>query len=132
MSFAQPTSGESGVQAAYQAALDAGRFEIQHCMACDRHQYFPRELCRHCGSDRLRLVTPGGGTVYSTTVVRRKPEAGGDLNVALVDLDEGVRLMSRVEGLAPADVRIGQRVRARVSIDAGRGLVVFDPAGDAA
>lgn len=133
MSFAQTVAGpvkECGVQAVYQAALDAGRFEIQRCASCGRHQFFPRELCSHCGAADLAWVTPAGrGTVYATTVVRRKPEAGGDLNVALIELDEGVRLMSRVEGLSPHAVRIGLKVRARVQMTEGHGLVVFDPLG---
>jgi uncharacterized OB-fold protein len=116
----------NGVQAQYQAALEAGRFVIQRCEACAKHVHFPRELCPHCGSDRLAWVQPqGSGTVHAVTTVRRKPDAGGDYNVSLVDLDEGVRLMSRVEGLSPSDVKIGQRVRARVA----GGLVVFDLEG---
>jgi hypothetical protein len=115
-----------GVQAEHQAALDAGRFLIQRCTSCARHVYFPRELCPHCGAERLDWMQPqGGGTVHAVTTVRRKPDAGGDYNVCLVDLDEGVRLMSRVEGVAASDVRIGQRVRARVAA----GLVVFDLEG---
>lgn len=130
MSFAQPLAGETGVQAVYQAALDAGRFEIQRCASCGRHQFFPRELCSHCGAADLAWVTPAGrGAVYATTVVRRKPEAGGDLNVALIELDEGVRLMSRVEGIPPTDVRIGMKVKARVEVTEGRGLMVFEPLG---
>jgi DUF35 OB-fold domain, acyl-CoA-associated len=63
----------------------------------------------------LNWIEPSGqGTVYSTTVVRRKPEAGGDYNVALIDLAEGVRLMSRVDDVAPDQVRIGMPVRAQV------------------
>ena len=65
------------------------------------------------------------------TTVRRKADAGGDYNVSLIDLDEGVRLMSRVT-CAPHDVRIGQRVRVRVQVTDGAGLVVFDPVGPAA
>jgi uncharacterized protein len=115
-----------GVLAQHQAALDEGRFLIQRCEACTRHVYFPRELCPHCGSERLAWVAPqGSGTVHAVTTVRRKPDAGGDYNVSLVDLDEGVRLMSRVEGVPPSDVKIGQRVRARVAAS----LVVFDLEG---
>jgi len=121
-----------GVQAAHQAALDDGRFLIQRCSACGKHVYFPRELCPHCGSDDLGWVQPEGrGTVHAVTTVRRKPEAGGDYNVSLVDLDEGVRLMSRVEGTAPSAVKIGQRVRARVAVTEGRGIVLFDLEGAA-
>jgi len=117
-----------GIQAQHQAALDDGRFLIQRCEACAKHVYFPRELCPHCGADRLAWVEPQGtGTVHAVTTVRRKPDAGGDLNVSLVDLDEGVRLMSRVDGVAPSDVKIGQRVRARVA----GGVVLFELEGGA-
>lgn len=115
-----------GVQAWHQRELDAGRFLIQRCAACAKHVYFPREACPHCGGD-LEWVQPAGtGTVYAVTTVRRKPADGGDLNVSLVDLDEGVRLMSRIENLPPEAVRIGLRVRARVKVSDGKGLVVFD------
>lgn len=69
-------------------------------------------------------TSAGLGTVYATTVVRRRGEEAR--NLALIDLDEGFRIMSRVEGLAPTDVRIGQRVR--VGFD-GQGVPVFEPEG---
>jgi uncharacterized OB-fold protein len=116
-----------GVQAQHQAALAEGRFLIQKCGDCGEHIYFPRDLCPHCGSGDVTFVAPNGtGTVYSTTTVRRKPDAGGDYNVALVDLDEGVRLMSCVDNIAPAEVKIGQRVKAKVSVANGIGRVMFD------
>ncbi|WP_088278731.1 Zn-ribbon domain-containing OB-fold protein [Ideonella sp. A 288] len=119
----------TGSQAHYQAALDDGRILIQRCSRCHQHVHFPREVCPHCGADGLAFVSPSGtGTVHAVTTVRRRAEQGGDYNVCLVDLDEGVRLMSRVEGLRPDEVRIGLRVRARVAVADGRGLVVFDPA----
>ncbi|MDM9557875.1 Zn-ribbon domain-containing OB-fold protein [Bordetella petrii] len=115
-----------GPQARYFAALAAGRFEIQRCDACQACQFFPRAICMHCGAARLQWFRPSGrGTVYSTSVVRRKPEAGGDYNVALVDLEEGVRLMSRVEGLAPGAVRIGMAVQARIRSDGAEPSLVF-------
>ena len=118
---------EGGVLARHQAALNGGRFLIQRCGSCGSAVYFPRELCPHCGHAELAWVQPAGtGTVYAVTTVRRKPEGGGDYNVSLIDLDEGVRLMSRVEGVPSSDVRIGQRVRARVLQQNGQGLVVFD------
>lgn len=117
----------TGVLARHQAELNAGRWFIQQCTACQRSIYFPRELCPHCGSLQLQWQTPCGlGTVYASTTVRRKAAEGGDINVSLIDLDEGVRLMSRVHNLPPADVRIGLRVRARVLVADGKGLVLFD------
>ena len=122
-----PITPSEGIQVRHLAELDAGRFLIQHCAACDKHIYFPREVCPHCGSEALALVEPKGtGTVYAVTTVSRKADAGGDLNVSLIDLDEGVRLMSRVANLKPDAVKIGQRVKARVQLADGHGLVVFD------
>lgn len=116
-----------GILAQFQAMLNQGDFRIQHCSACARHIYFPREICPHCGDVNLAWVRPsGGGTVYAVTTVRRKPDAGSDYNVSLIDLDEGVRMMSRVTA-ACDEVRIGQRVAARVKVTDGVGLVVFDP-----
>ncbi len=122
------TQPQQGIQARHQQALDQGRFLIQRCSACSRHVYFPRELCPHCGALAPELVAPaGGGTVQAVTTLHRRAEQGGNYHVCLVDLDEGVRLMSRVEGLAPEAVTVGLRVQARVLLTEGRGLVVFDP-----
>jgi uncharacterized OB-fold protein len=105
-------------QTHYQAELDAGRFCIQQCPQCARHVFSPMRWVRASGQ----------GTVYSTSTVARKSDAGGNYNVALIDLDEGVRMMGRVEGIAPEAVQIGQRVSAHVAQKDGRGLVLFQPA----
>lgn len=114
-----------GPEKTYQDKLAQGSFEIQRCAGCGKHVFYPRVLCPHCGAERLDWIVPSGrGTVYSTTVVRRKPADGGDYNVALVDLDEGPRMMSRVIGIAPDAVCIGMAVKARIA----GGLVEFTPA----
>jgi uncharacterized OB-fold protein len=123
----------TGVLVQHQAALAEGRFLIQKCDDCGQHIYFPREVCPHCGSDAVQFVSPSGqGTVYAVTTVRRKPAEGGDYNVSLIDLDEGPRLMNRVDNLKPDDVKIGQRVTARVVVADDKGVVVFDALGGAA
>jgi uncharacterized OB-fold protein len=126
------TFSETGPDLVYREALAAGRFQIQHCKHCSRHVFYPRVLCNHCGAVALEWVaTSGRATVYSTTVVRRKPDAGGDINIVLVDLEEGVRMMSRVEGVAPEQVRIGMAVTARIVTEAGQPLVIFVAAQEA-
>lgn len=126
------TNAPEAAAAVYQAALNSGRFRIQRCNDCGKHIFFPREICPHCHGVSLSWGdAKGTGTVYSTTTVRRKPEAGGDYNVALIDLDEGVRMMSRVDGIPPEEVRIGMQVRAKVLDNKGVGLVVFEKMGDA-
>ena len=123
---------EGGPDATYFAYLDAGDWRIQRCRSCGTYVFQPRVMCPSCGHDGFDWVTPSGrGVVHSTTVVRRKPDRGGDYNVCLVDLDEGVRLMSRVEGVAPSDVAIGMAVNARLTDQDGQTIVVFDPAQNA-
>lgn len=109
--------------------LRQDKFMLQRCGADGTYIFYPRVLCPHCGSRELEWTKVSGkGTVYSTTVVRRKAEDGGDYNIALVDLAEGPRMMSRVEGIDPYDVRIGMSVSARIDSGDESPLVVFSPA----
>ena len=127
MPDAKPAAG--GPDATYFAYLEAGDWRIQRCGACDTHIFQPRVMCPSCGSEDIQWVAPSGkGVVHSTTVIRRRPESGGDYNVCLVDLAEGVRMMSRVEGVAPTEVAIGMPVAARLAEQDGQTIVVFDPA----
>ncbi|MSP97504.1 MAG: Zn-ribbon domain-containing OB-fold protein [Betaproteobacteria bacterium] len=117
-----------GPEQTWKNKLAQGGFQLQKCAGCGKHVFYPRVICPHCGADRLEWVAAsGGGTVYSTTVVRRKPEAGGDYNVALVDLAEGPRMMSRVVGVEPAAVKIGMKVKARVAEENAARIVEFTP-----
>ncbi|MGQ0502011.1 MAG: Zn-ribbon domain-containing OB-fold protein [Panacagrimonas sp.] len=117
-----------GPDAIFRERLAAGRFEIQRCEGCGEHVFMPRVLCPSCGGAALAWVRPSGrGTVYSTTVVRRKAEQGGDYNVAIIALAEGPHLMSRVEGIEPTAVKIGMPVRAQVKTGEHGGLLVFVP-----
>jgi uncharacterized OB-fold protein len=103
---------------AYQFSREAGRAV-----------FYPRVLCPFTGSDKLEWrISTGFGTVYATTVVH--PAEGKPFNVALIDCDEGFRLMSRVEDIAPEQVRIGQRVRFRAHRPGGdeEPYPVFAPA----
>ena len=87
-----------------------GVLRIQRCEACGRHVFYPRAVCPHCTSGRLAWVEASGrGRVHSFTVVHRAPHDYRDevpYVVALVDLDEGVRMMTRLVDVEPADVRV--------------------------
>ncbi|MGF1457159.1 MAG: Zn-ribbon domain-containing OB-fold protein [Alphaproteobacteria bacterium] len=120
-----------GPDAHYLSFLEAGEFRIQRCPSCGHYQFFPRVLCMACGHPEPDLVpASGAATVYSFTTVRNKPEAGGPHNFAVIELAEGPRMFSRVEGIEPDAVRIGMAVRARIVPAAGEGerpFIVFDP-----
>ena len=99
--------------AVYQAYLEKGELAYQWSPDANRAVFYPRVICPFSGSDRLEWrVSAGLGTVYATTVTH--PREGAPYNVALIDCDEGFRLMSRVEDIAPAAVKIGMRVKFRV------------------
>jgi uncharacterized OB-fold protein len=119
-----------GPDEVFRRNLADGRFVIQSCKACLEHIFYPRSLCPHCGMAELVTVEASGrGVVYATTVNRRRTEAGGPLNVALIQLEEGPRMMSRVEGVAPEDVAIGMHVTAEIREHAEGPLLVFTPTG---
>jgi len=112
---------------AYVEALRAGHLAYQ-VTSDGRPVFFPRVIAPGSGEGDLEWRVSGGvGTVYSTSVVHRRNEP--PLNVVLVDLDEGFRMMSRVEGLAAASVTIGMRVKVRIVQDTLEGdpLPVFEP-----
>jgi hypothetical protein len=99
--------------AAYLAGLERGQLVYQWSPEAKRAVFYPRVVCPFSGSNRLEWrVSSGLGTVYATTVTH--PREGAPYNVALIDCDEGFRLMSRVEDVAPEAVQIGMRVRFRV------------------
>ena len=122
-----------GPDAVFAAKLAEGVFEIQKCNDCGTHVFHPRVICPACGSAALEWVAPSGqGTIYARTVVRRKPERGGDYNVVLVDLAEGVRMMSRVDGIANDEIAAGLKVSATIGEGPdGEPAVVFRPEGEA-
>lgn len=117
----------------YHAYLRRHELAYQFSPEAGRAVFFPRLVCPFSGSTALKWrVSRGAGTVHATTVVH--PREGAPYNVALIDLDEGFRMMSRVDGLPPADVRIGLRVQVRFDEQAGEPapLPVFAPLGEVA
>ncbi|MGF1649349.1 MAG: Zn-ribbon domain-containing OB-fold protein [Hyphomicrobiaceae bacterium] len=109
--------------------LASGRFMIQRSQSTGAHVFYPRTAAPGTGAADLEWVEASGeGTVYATTVNRQRPEQGGDYNVALIDLAEGPRMMSRVVGIPPDQVTIGMKVRARIDRIGDTPAVVFEPA----
>lgn len=110
----------------YQAYLAQGRFLIQRNRQTGQAFFYPRVAEPGTGCTDLEWFEPSGlGTVYAVTVISPRPPAS-PYCVVLVDLDEGPRLMSRVDGIAPEAVCIGQRVQAKVITENEQALLVFE------
>ena len=130
-----PRAGPSGRPHASGSCSSSG------ARACDRGVFYPRVFCPHCGAGSGALEwrrASGRGTVYSA-VVENRPEAAGaafsggqPYCVALVDLDEGVRMLTNVVGCPPEDVRCGLAVSVTWEpLSDGRQLPLFEPGGGA-
>lgn len=118
----KPATGP-GPEAEFMAMLRKGQFRIQRSRSTGRHVFYPRVAVPGTGETDLDWVEPAGtGVVYAITVKR---EREGVSNIAIVELDEGVRMMSRIEGVET--LPIGARVRARIADIGGEPAVVFDP-----
>jgi uncharacterized OB-fold protein len=111
-----------GPEAQFRAFLAEGRFMIQRSRSTGRCVFYPRVALPGTGEADLEWIAPSGlGTVYAITVNRARE---GAYNVAIVELDEGPRLLTRIEGVDSAP--IGTRVRARIAPIDGAPQVVFD------
>jgi uncharacterized OB-fold protein len=95
----------------------AGHLVLQHCDGCGKARYPINHVCPHClsGACTWKAVS-GRGTVWSTIVFHQvyNQAYAHDVpyNVALIQLEEGPRMISNVVGVAPSDVKVGDKVRA--------------------
>jgi uncharacterized protein len=118
-----------------QISFDAaarGQVGLCRCRACGRH-FLPRVLCPFCWTQDPEIVDAAGtGALYSFTVLHRAGMSGFENDVpyvvALVELDEGVRMVSNVVGVEPEAVEIGMRLRAVFADRDGVSFAQFVPA----
>ena len=100
-----------------------GDLRFQRCSSCDTWRHVPREMCANCGSSEWKWEkSKGKGTLFTWTVAERPmhPAFAEDVPYApvVVEMDEGVRIVSEVVDCAPSELEIGMRVEvafARVS-----------------
>jgi uncharacterized OB-fold protein len=89
----------------YWEGAKRGELRIQRCRACGKAYFFPRPFCPHCSSKDVEWFTASGrGTLY-TYVINQRPARGFDdmapYVIAIVQLEEGPRMMSNVIGVEP-------------------------------
>lgn len=99
----------------YWEGLAQGELRLQHCSACSRYVFYPRSLCPHCFSDQLTWkVASGKGTIYSYTVAHQAFgifAAEIPFIIAIVELEEGVRMMTRIIDAPREQVKVGAAVQ---------------------
>ena len=119
--------GTVGPEQQFKNFLSEGKFMIQRCKSLNQFFFHPRVAFPGSGERDLEWVeASGNGVVYSSSCNRRLPGKGGDFNLSLITLEEGPRIMARVEGIDPDKVEIGQKVKARISSLNGEPAVIFD------
>lgn len=128
---------ESEATAPFWTATRDRRLVLQWCRSCEAPIHYPREVCPSCLGDDLEFRDASGrGTVYAVSVMPKPANplmAGREpYAVALVDLAEGVRLLTDVVGVDPWTVAVGTAVEVTWEpLSDGRHLPLFAPAADA-
>jgi uncharacterized OB-fold protein len=105
----------------WEAAAD-GKLVAQRCGDCGVLRHPPRPMCPHCQSLAIDIVLLSGrGTLYSYAVLHHPQNPAFDYPVlaALVELDEGIRVLSELTGIEPVDIRIGMPLTAGFAATAG-------------
>ena len=108
-------------------AAARGELRFQRCPRCNHRQFYPRLLCTACGGTPEWEDASGRGVVHTFTIVRQNgAKPFKDMlpyAVAMVELEEGVRMMGNVTGCPVEQLRIGMPVEA-YAIECGDGLAV--------
>ena len=116
MEYIKPVPAPDHMTIPFWEGCKAHKLLIQRCKTCCTSYFPPGPLCTNCRSSDIEWVQASGkGTVYSWIVVRHpipKDVYEGDVPyvVALINLDNGVRMPSNVVGCAPEAITDGMRV----------------------
>jgi len=110
----RPLPRPDHTSAVFWAGCADGRLLYQHCGTCGADQFYPRPICLACGATPGWATSGGRGRVYSFTIVRQQHAAPFrelvPYVVAMIELDEGVRLMGNVVDCEPESVAVGMPV----------------------
>lgn len=129
----KPLPVETEWSAEFWTALRDGRFVLQRCTECGRYAGYPKVFCPHCYADALEWVESSGrGRIYTfSTIVSNPPStflAELPYTVAIIELDEGVRFLSRLVNVEPDAVQCDLPVRLVIEREGDQVMPFFEPA----
>lgn len=132
----RPLPAPDNVSTPYWEAATRGELLFQECPECGNRQLYPREMCTLCAAKPEWRTATGRGTVYTYTIIRQNwAEPFRSMLpyvVAMVELEEGPRLMANVTGVDPEEVTVGMPVEAWFeTVEEGAAIPMFRPRGAA-
>ena len=132
-SWDKPLPDPDATERPFYAAAARGELTYQECPGCGHRQFPPRALCTQCGANPVWASASGRGRVYTWTVILQyhAPPFREELPyvIAIVELDEGVKMFGTLTGCAPEAVRIGMAVETyAVEAEEGVGILFWRPA----
>jgi len=130
--WTKPVPAPEPVSSEFWSAAAEGRLLIQRCPSCGSRQFYPRALCTACGGVPEWEEASGRGTIHTFTVIRQQgAKTFRDevpYVVAMIELEEGPRMMGNVTGCPVDSVSIGMAVRAyAVEAEPGVAIPFWEP-----
>ena len=111
----KPLPSVVGETKPYWDSCRRGDLVIQKCDDCNKYQFYPRGICSNCWSNNIQWVkSTGRGTIWTYTVTYQNRTLGFAQDVpyilALVELDEGVKMFTNIVECETSNVQIGMPV----------------------
>lgn len=108
--------------AEFWAGTLAGELRIQQCNSCGKYYFYPRPFCRHCQSRDVEWRKVSGNGRLISYVINQRPLPPADPAepqvIALVELDEGPRMLTNIVGVAPEPENLPLDSRVKVAFEA--------------
>lgn len=118
------------IQQPFFAGLEQQKLLIPYCKSCGKAHFYPRSACPHCWSEDAYdwREAKGTGVIHTFTIVRNNPPPifvpRLPFTVAIIELDEGVRLLSNIVD-QDESVAIGDKVQVSFVERDGQTLPLF-------
>ncbi len=128
-----PVPPAAGLLDAYHEGLAAGELRVMRCSSCGTAQFPPRAVCPACATPGAAewVTTTGRGRIWSFGVFHKAylpaPAPQPPYNVAVVQLDEGPKVITNIVSVPDAEIRVGTAVQAVFAAQDGTTAVRFRP-----